>query len=157
MNPFLSFRRLPRVYEWRKLRDKIVSVSEKEQLIEVIDFWSKMPITANEIISWDAPESWPSPWAMILQNDYCHGSRAYLIEQTLFLSDETRWHPSRFEIQLVQDKTNTFLGMVLIIDEKYLINYDVPLLLENKDYDDAICELVSLKCYKFDGNEHRLV
>ena len=121
MKPYL----LPpteRVRHWRELRFSLTKdQTDEEQLLTVAKYWQQFPIS-NYYIDVDRPKYWPTPWQVLFDSDYCKSTLAYLMEQTLLMSDD-RWDTKRLRLILIDDKINSDLFIVLVADNKYVVNY----------------------------------
>ena len=118
MNMFL----LPapeRMAAWREFRKSIQNLSEQEQLEAVAKWGAQMP-TCNFIIDPDDPKSWPSPWELINDGDFCTSAVAYLMEQTLIILG---WDVDRLKLTYVRDVVRHDQMMVLLVDDKWALNY----------------------------------
>ena len=97
--------------------------TDKDQLLIVADYWHQFPISTF-YLDVDRPEYWPSPWQILFEGDYCRSTLAYLMEQTLLMSDD-RWDTSRLKLKLIDDRMNSNLFMILVADNKYVANYSL--------------------------------
>lgn len=119
MNVFL----LPaseRLAEWRKFRKSLESMDETSQL-QAIAKWSAQIPTSNYVIDPDKPEEWPGPWELINDGDFCTTAVAYLMEQTLIMLG---WDVDRLKLTFVRDMKRHDQMMVLLVDDKWALNYE---------------------------------
>lgn len=100
-----------RLVLWRDLREQLENDSEPVQ--KVIDFWNTVPNVSFQADPWDQ-STWPDPWEMIRENNYCSFVKILAICYTLQLTDKFSQH--HFEINIVQDKENC--------ETKYLLKFD---------------------------------
>lgn len=119
INPFLLSLD-ERLRHWKELRNSLVSMDELSCLQTVADFWSKAPL---KTIAYDVsdPETWFTPWEMIRNNEWCRSSVAIGMENTLRLSG---FSPDRLNLKLILDRNIQEVLLVLIIDDKWVLNYD---------------------------------
>lgn len=121
MQPYL----LPakeRLKHWKDFRSDLINIdSEQEQFLRISEYWSQFPVL-NHYLDVDSPENWPSPWEMIYNGDLCYSSLAYLMEQTLLLIDD-KWTSDRLRLLFVSDHSISDMLMILVIDNKYVLNY----------------------------------
>lgn len=121
MNPFLrSSEYLLR--DWRSFRQDLTKEqTDQEQLKEVAEYWTKPPLSTF-VLDWDHPEKWMTPWETLYYGNFCRSTVAYMMEQTLLLSGCERWTPDRLELWLVKDSTFEEIYILLVVDEKYILN-----------------------------------
>lgn len=121
MKPYL----LPpteRVRHWRELRFSLTKdQTDEEQLLAVATYWQQFPVSMF-YLDVDRPKYWPSVWQVLFDNDYCRSTLAYLMEQTLLMSDD-RWNRTRLRLMLIDDRVNLEIFMILVADNKYVANY----------------------------------
>jgi hypothetical protein len=125
MNPFLM---QPRelLSQWKMVRNQLGEKPEQEQLQTVVDFWNKAPLKK---IAYD-PETlneYPSPWDMMNENDWCQNSIAVGMDFTLRLAG---WSPERLKIKMIRDHDLSIQRLVLVVDGKYLLNYEYGVVAE---------------------------
>ena len=98
MNPFI----LPKpqlLQEWKNLRNSLSEKEEMTQLTEVMKFWSLAP-TSRIAYDPEALDTYPTPWEMMSENDWCDNSLAVGMEFTLRLGG---WDQNRLKIKMVKD------------------------------------------------------
>ena len=122
MQPYL----LPpteRIRHWRELRFSLTEdQTDEKQLLTVATYWQQFPISMF-YLDVDRPKYWPSPWQVLFDGDYCRSTLAYLMEQTLFMSSDDRWNAERLHLMLIDDCLKSELFMILVADNKYVVNY----------------------------------
>lgn len=118
MNPFL----LPpseRLAEWRTFRTSLASLEEHEQLNSVAK-WVALAPTSTYVLDIYDTESWPGPWELLNQGDFDEPAKAYLMEQTLVMAG---WAPERLRLHFVRNQSASMETMVLLVDNKWALNY----------------------------------
>jgi len=122
-----------RLRVWRDFRNYLET--SKHPIQDTIDFWNDAPLYAIATDPYDE-DSWPDPWTMILNNEYCNFVKILGIFYTLQLTD--RFTNSRFEIHIVLDKKESDMKYLLFVDNQAIGYY----------YDRSIDtkELPSLEC-----------
>jgi len=118
MNPFI----LPpseRLIAWREFRLSLTALEEMDQLKAVSSWVCQVP-TSTYVIDYDDPKSWPKPWDLISQGNFDDTAKAYLMEQTLILAG---WAPERLRLHYVRNAKESFQTMVLLVDNKWALNY----------------------------------
>jgi len=121
---------------WKVLRKEIHNLSELEQIKKVCEFWAQAPLVKFQF-DWTQPSTWLTPWEMMYEGTFCRNGLAYMIEQTLILSDETVWKPERFKLVMLKDIKIEDQMFVTIIDDIYVLNYEhnnVTMLDDIKDH-----------------------
>lgn len=119
MNPFLlSPQQL--LNDWKTFRTSLAAMPEMDQLNAVATYWAKAPI---KTMAYDpeALDTYPTPWEMIGENDWCRNSVAIGMEFTLRLSG---WATDRLRIKMMRDYDISDQKLVVEIDGKHLLNYD---------------------------------
>lgn len=130
MNSHLSLNPDDRLREWKSFRDSASEISDiREQLLSVQSFWEMKPFMTRSI-DIDDPKSWPTPWELIHSGECCPLSKAYLIEQTLILMDSERYTSESLRLLYVEDRTISEAFMILVYDNKYVLNYQYKDIIE---------------------------
>jgi hypothetical protein len=92
-------------------------------------------------VEWDEPNAWPTPWDLIHEGNPCTTGISYLMERTLVLSG---WDPNRIHLVLVGDFHNSDQRMMPLVDDEWLLNYDIA---ELVDFDTLRSNVVILSRY----------
>jgi len=108
-----------RIITWRKFRNSIASLELLTQLEKVVEFWAKAPL-ASARYDWSQPNSWPSPWELMLDEDYDEFSIGLGMAYTLFLTPGFDY--KIINIQAFNDRDNSSYYFPVVVD-KYLLNY----------------------------------
>lgn len=116
-----------RIAFWHAFRQDLET--HPDPFDKVIQFWNRAPISARSCDPFDQ-KSWPGAWQLIEENEYCDFSKILAIYYTLSLTD--RFHASRFEISVTQDKKNEKLYYLLYIDD-VVIGYHYDRIVYKKD------------------------
>ena len=107
---------------------------------DVINCYNTSPTVSIHIDPWDQ-KTWPDPWQLIQENQYCEFARVLGMCYSLQLTD--RFNGSNFEIHITTDYDKSENYYILVVD-KYAIGY------YNNIYvfvDDLPSSLVSQKIY----------
>lgn len=118
MNPFL-LSPSERLAEWRTFRLGLPAFEEMEQLKMVARWVSQAP-TSKYVLDYNDTASWPGPWDLLNQGDFDDTAKAYLMEQTLIMAG---WAPERFRLHYVRNHNASMETMVLLVDNKWALNY----------------------------------
>ena len=125
MNPFLMAPK-PRLNDWKNLRTSLQGQEEAQQLQTVALYWSKPPL-ATMAYDPELLHTYPTPWEMMVENDWCRNSVAIGMEFTLRLAG---WSPERLVIHNMKDFDLPDQKLVLEVDGKHLLNYDYASVVE---------------------------
>jgi hypothetical protein len=103
--------------EWRQFRKSIEHLDDRECLQKVVDWWKYTPISSRVIDPYDSKD-WPDPWELMYSANFDENAIALGIAYTLHLMD---WS---CDLLLVQNTDNNFLGLVVSVDDQYILNYN---------------------------------
>lgn len=100
---------------WHDFRIELTNTEDPLQT--TIDFWNRVPSTARNIDPYDE-STWPNPWEMIEENNYCDYTKILAMAYTLKLSGLfENWQPI-FKVGI--DKQHSRLYYMLFIEDKVL-------------------------------------
>lgn len=102
---------------WRKFRKDNEHLEDLECLQAVLDWWKFTPLGSRAIDPYNR-ETWPDPWELVFEGNFDENAVALGIAYTLHLMD---WPCT---VALVQDIEKTFFGLVVIVDDHYILNYN---------------------------------
>jgi len=91
----------------------------KDPIQDVIDCYNTAPTVSIHIDPWDQ-KSWPDPWQLIQENQYCDFARVLGMCYSLQLTD--RFNGSNFEIHITTDYEESANYYILVVDN-YAIGY----------------------------------
>lgn len=100
-----------RIKIWQNLRNDIETAQDPFELL--FTFWNAVPTNTISTDPYDE-NTWPDPWEMILQNDYCEFKKILAILYTLQLTE--RFSSSSFEIHITLDKDKSRYVYLLSVD-----------------------------------------
>ena len=110
--------------KWKSLRATLAeNLSDYEHLHSVIKFWSNCPLQ-KRILDWDRPDLWPDPWQLIHENRFDECAISLGMFYTLLLSADGRWNTERLKLMLLKSVEQQFQGIVLQVDNQYILNYE---------------------------------
>ena len=101
-----------RLVIWRSLRDGL-EVS-KDPIQEAIDFYNQAPkclIAADPY----TPSTWPDPWELLEENNYCSFVKILAICYTLQLTDVLS--QATYEIHITRDNENSETYYLLFVND----------------------------------------
>lgn len=105
-----------RLKTWRSFRKEIQDLEDKPCLEKVVEWWKYTPIGSRVIDPYESKE-WPDPWNLIYIGNFDENAVALGIAYTIHLLD---WP---CEVLLVQNTKLSFVGLVVLVDDQYVLNY----------------------------------
>lgn len=143
-----------RVRHWRNFRLSFSkNETDNEQLLKTIKYWNVFPITIGHFLDVDFPDKWLTPWELISNGNFCQASITYMMMQTLLLSDE-RWTNDRLQLMYIDDKEKSSMLLILVIDNKKVINYQYDSIIE---FDVIKANCIIQHKYKIIGNKYKII
>lgn len=118
MNEFWQSSPKQRLGLWRQFRKQLADMSYMERLQETVDFWKMAPMSGMHTDIYD-PNTWLGPWDFIWQGEYDENSIALAIAYTLQLESY-----ADCEIWLVQNTKQSYINLIVSVDNKYILNYN---------------------------------
>jgi hypothetical protein len=109
-----------RLTDWKKFRNAIIDFSEMEKFDAVVKYFSQAPLK-NIAYDIEDIENIPTPWEMIHDGEWCRNSIAIGMEFTLRL---VGIEASRLQLKMILDPTISDMMLTVVVDEKYILNYD---------------------------------
>ena len=116
-----------RLQSWSSLRQELES--HLDPIDRVIRFWNQAPLGARTCDPYDR-SSWPDPWELIAENDYCDFTKMLAIYYTLSLTDRFQTH--RFYLSVCIDRKKQELCYLLFVDDK-VVGYYHDQAIDKKD------------------------
>lgn len=101
-----------RLQSWSKFRESLET--SKDPIKDVIDFYSQAPEVSIHTDPW-TKSSWPDPWQLILENQYCGFCR--VLGQCYSLQLTERFSGSVFEIHITIDRKKSDTYYMLYVDD----------------------------------------
>lgn len=114
MNVFqLSY--FDRLRDWIELRKIVADLSLAEKCVEIDKWWQRAPLV-NRYLHMHDIESWPDPWSLLYDNEYCLTARALGMAYTLTLIG--------IHDHKICEATDEYGDdYILVRCDKYLLNY----------------------------------
>ena len=104
---------------WNQFRKSIET--SHSPIEDVLDFWRMAPLGRLATDPYDS-DTWPDPWELLDDNQYCEFLQILGICYTLQLTD--RFWKSRFEIHIVLDEKESNIIYLLFVDNQPIGYYN---------------------------------
>ena len=101
-----------RLKSWSDFRESLES--SEDPINDVIEFYSKTPTVSIHTDPW-TKTTWPDPWQLILENQYCEFCR--VLGQCYSLQLTERFSGSIFEIHITIDRKKSDTHYILCVDD----------------------------------------
>lgn len=105
-----------RLESWASLRQQCAQSDVSACLQDINTWWFQTPWSAYHL-HWDDQAEWPDPWQLLDDNIFCPVARALGIMYTIAMLD-------REDLQDSYMIEHLGSNLVLIQDEKYILNWD---------------------------------
>ena len=115
-----------RLNDWQEFRKSLED--NDDPFGAVVERYNQAPTVIIQADPWDK-STWPSPWEIIEDNEYCAFVKILAMCYSLQLT--TKFSTSNFEINIVQDKQKSFTKYILIVDNMCIGYEDKPILVSN--------------------------
>ncbi len=109
-----------RLASWRNFRKRLDISDLLDTCRDVCEWWRYAPLSNISLDPYDI-HTWPSVWEMLHRGDYCKFSTAIGMSYTLFYIDQKVEN----RIIRVHDQANSDIYMTALIDERWLLNYNL--------------------------------
>lgn len=106
---------------WKEFRDGLKFKDKIKILEEINSFWWKAPFY-RYVLDYEKPETWPSPWELIFENQYDDVARAYMMAETLLMIETDLFKDSVINILIVKNHSQKEITAVLLVDDQ-ILNY----------------------------------
>ena len=122
-----------RLEDWKNFRKSLTDdLAEEEILNRLAKYWTTVPVV-RFYLDFDNPDTWPTPWELINDGEFCSTGIAYLMFKTLDLAPTEKFKKSEMKLYWIKDLEIEDLCMVLVVNSKYVLNYYYG---EVKDWDE---------------------
>jgi len=107
-----------RLRAWHDLRNSLSQKTDLQNIcIEVDAFWQQCPMS-NHYLHPHEIDTWPTPWELLYDNEYCHLARGLGMIYTLMLTGI-----KDIDFCLGKDDNNEDVALVMVDRAKYVLNY----------------------------------
>jgi len=114
-----------RLTEWKRIRNQIEDCEDPYSV--VADLWSRAPFV-NPYLDPKNPSDWPDPWHLVLDNKYDDLAIALGMLYTFKLTE--RFMGIVCEIHMSIPQAGDTPRFFLVVDNKYVLNYDPKVVLD---------------------------
>ena len=120
-----------RLSKWQRLRESLTCADTYTRCVEIDKWWQAAPVAAHYLHIKDV-KSWPGPWELLSDNEYCDVAKALGMCYTLYLMGVK-------DVEMVEarDHQGNDVILVLVNNAKYVLNYWPDTVVNNKlnDFD----------------------
>ena len=107
-----------RLETWTECRRELET--HPTPLDKVVEVWNQAPISFRSCDPYDR-SSWPDPWELVAENNYCDFTKILAIYYTLSLTD--RFQDKYFEIAVCMDRKQQQLSYLLFVEDAVIGYY----------------------------------
>jgi hypothetical protein len=109
-----------RLSSWANLRALVNTTHDPYGL--VLEFWHSAPfVPYNRNINPHNQKSWPTPWEIIVENQYDDFTKALMMAYTLKFTE--KFTNSKIDIRICLDKEKTVYYNIVCVDDSIALNY----------------------------------
>lgn len=119
-----------KILAWREFRTQAKDKT-LDDVINLVDLWWTYTPWVKKTIDPFKPETWPSPWDMISKGEFCRSAIALGQAYTLWMC----LPGSTVELWLINNFSEKDVHLVVVIDEKTVLNYTLGHVLAIEDCD----------------------
>lgn len=127
-----------RLANWREFRDSLESSNTPFE--DLVNLYNKAPLVSRHTDPWDK-KSWPNPWELISENEYCDFSCVLGMCYSLQLTE--RFKDANFEIHISIDRTKSSTYYLLYVND-VVIGYEDSIINKN----DLSADVISQRMYE---------
>jgi len=103
-----------KILDWRVFRSNLEALTLEEQLRRIAEYFSTIPTTSRLLDYYDS-STWPTPWEILDYSVLDANYVSLLMYHTLKLINVSS------ELHLIESPDNKYI--VLLVEQKYLLNY----------------------------------
>ena len=127
-----------RLQSWYQLRNQISNLDTLQKCIQVDQWWQNVPLVNHYLHPIDI-DTWPDPWELLVENNYCAIARGLGMCYTLLLLGIN-------DVEMVEAKNdnNEDVILVLVDNAKYILNYWPNTVISNSLHDFKVTNKINL-------------
>jgi hypothetical protein len=107
-----------KILAWRELRQELFGQSLEKVIDHINEWWTFSPWVKKTLDPYK-PNTWPNSWDMINRGEFCRNAIALGQAYTLWLCAPN----ATTEVWLVNNFSEKDVHLVVVIDEKFVLNY----------------------------------
>lgn len=127
-----------RLRSWYDLRKSIENADVATKCVEIDKWWQHAPLVLHYLHPQDK-QSWPNPWEMLVDNQYCHITRGLGMIYTLLLSGI-----DDIDFCIAIDDNSEEVAIVMVDSAKYVLNYWPNSVLSNNLQDFKVVQKIDI-------------
>jgi len=127
-----------RLLSWHDLRKSIENADVATKCVEIDKWWQRAPLVSHYLHPHDK-QSWPNPWEMLVDNQYCHITRGLGMIYTLLLSGI-----DDIDFCIAIDDNSEEVAIVMVDNAKYVLNYWPNSVLSNNLQDFKVVQKIDI-------------
>lgn len=109
-----------KILSWRDLRKKSAEAGKEASIKLINNWWTYAPWVRKTIDPYK-PDTWPTPWDMINKGHFCRSAIALGQAYTFW----TLYPDMDCELWLINNKSEQDVHLVVAIDKKLILNYNM--------------------------------
>ena len=129
-----------RILAWREFRSNSVDMAV-DTLIEAVNTWWTFSPWVRKTIDPYKSETWPTPWDMLNRGEFCRSAIALGQAYTLWMTAPT----TNVELWLVNNFSEKDVHLVVVIDEKIMLNYTLGQVMNIEECDFEVLNKITKK------------
>jgi hypothetical protein len=127
-----------RLRSWYDLRKSIEKADVATKCVEIDKWWQYAPLV-NHYLHPNDKQSWPNPWEMLVDNQYCSITRGLGMIYTLLLSGI-----DDIDFCMAIDDNSEEVAIVVVDSAKYVLNYWPNSVLSNNLQDFKVVQKIDI-------------
>jgi hypothetical protein len=127
-----------RLRSWYDLRQTLQNADTKTKCLEIDKWWQSAPLV-NHYLHPHEIDTWPTPWELIYDNEYCHLARGLGMIYTLLLSGI-----DDIDFCMAIDDNSEEVAIVVVDSAKYVLNYWPNSVLSNNLQDFKVVQKIDI-------------
>lgn len=106
-----------RLQDWFQLRASVINLPIEQRCIIIDEWWQHAPLV-NHYLHPHEIDTWPGPWELLNDNEYCPLARGLGMIYTLLLTGVTD-----VDFCIGKDDNDEDVALVMVDNAKYVLNY----------------------------------
>lgn len=115
---------------WRAFRKSVEGMDNDSVIQNVVDWWKTTPVSSRVTDIYDR-STWPSPWELVHIGEFDENTICIGMAYTLHLIGKT------CDILLIQDRKKDYIGLIILVDETTVLNYNYGIIDKYKEIENA--------------------